>query len=183
MNGKRSNNLIVIENGGLSTYLLDDRLVWEVGRPSKDNMPDIKLYSATVSRKHGRFQNMDGVWFYLDNNGKNGTVYNEKHIEAGLRGRVKPVMLEHGDIFIFGGGMEAVINSKTIWARYSTRYFGTDWRVVDTKGVESFRFADEEGITELEKPPKGTVVEKRNGLAIYMGDVTYLAGEIRLTSN
>ena len=37
--------------------------------------------SIPKSRKHGRFENMDGIWFYLDNNGKNGTVYNDKHID------------------------------------------------------------------------------------------------------
>ena len=64
MNGKKSRNgnqLIVIENGQLSTYTLDDRLVWEVGRASKDNLPDIRLHSETVSRKHGKFQNIDGI--------------------------------------------------------------------------------------------------------------------------
>ena len=75
MSGNRENTLIVIENGQLTSYDLDNRLIWEVGRPSKDNLPDIKLHSLTVSRKHGRFQNIDGMWFYLDKNGKNGTVW------------------------------------------------------------------------------------------------------------
>ena len=83
MNGRIMNNLIVIENGMLSTYQLDDKNVWEVGRTCKDNVPDIKFHSSTVSRKHGRFQNMDGVWFYIDGNGKNGTVYNDKKNQKG----------------------------------------------------------------------------------------------------
>lgn len=178
MNKKQINNLVVIENGRLDMYLLDDRLVWELGRPTKDSVPDIRLYSATISRKHGRFQNMDGIWFFVDNNGKNGTVYNEKHIETGLHGRVKPILLKNGDIFIFGGDKEAVINSKTVWARFSTHLYGEIWRVMDTRGTVRLHIDDGQTVTTLQQPPKGTVVEKENGLVIYMGDVTYLAGEV-----
>ena len=178
MNGKKGNSLIIIENGQLRTYFLDDRLTWEVGRPSKDNQPDIKLYSATVSRKHGRFQNMDGIWFYLDNNGKNGTVYNNKHIKAGLNGRVKPVMLKDGDVFIFGGDEQAVINCKTIWAMFSTHGCEEHWRVTDTKGYTELAFTNGEKVTRYEKPAKGTIVKQGDAIAVYMGDITYLSGEI-----
>lgn len=112
MYGKKGNNLIIIENGQLTSYMLDDKNVWEVGRPSKENIPDIKLHSATVSRRHGKFQNLDGEWFYLDYNGKNGTVYNQKHIRPGINGRVRPVMLEDGDLFVFGGGEKQVLNYR-----------------------------------------------------------------------
>lgn len=178
MRGNRTNTLIVIENGQLVSYDLDNKLVWEVGRPSKDNSPDIKLHSLTVSRKHGRFQNIDGMWFYLDNNGKNGTVYNGKHVTAGIRGRIKPIAMKNGDILIFGGGEEATINCKTIWAMFSERNFSEKWRVEDTKGLETIAFTDGNDTTKLEKPEKGTVVEKEDGIAIYMGDITYLAGDI-----
>ncbi|MCR5303208.1 MAG: FHA domain-containing protein, partial [Lachnospiraceae bacterium] len=79
MHGEKGNSLIVIESGSQTTYYLDDRRVWNVGRASKDNVPDIRLHSTTASRKHGKFENIDGIWFYLDSNGKNGTVYNGKH--------------------------------------------------------------------------------------------------------
>lgn len=178
MLGKKGNSLVVIENGQLTTYSLDDKVTWEVGRPSKENMPDIKLYSTTVSRQHGRFQNMDGVWFYVDRLGKNGTVYNGKHVMPGLRGKVKPITMNDGDILIFGGGEEAVINSKTIWAMFSERKFDERWRIEDTKGFNRISFTDGKQSTVYEKPAKGTVVEKEDGIAIYMGDVTYLIGDI-----
>lgn len=181
MHGKKGNNLIVIENGQLTTYPLDDKNKWELGRPSKDNIPDIKLHSATVSRKHGRFQNMDGVWFYMDYNGKNGTVYNDKHIQAGLNGRVKPVILSDGDVFVFGGSSETVINYKTIWAMFVTKAYDDCWRVVDSKGLTTLQFADGDNITVLENPDKGTVIDKNNGIAIYMGDLTYMLGNMEVT--
>lgn len=177
MNG---NSLVVIENGQLSTYALDDKLLWKIGRPSKDNMPDIKIYSATVSRTHGELQNMDGLWFYIERSGKNGTVYNNKHIVAGLNGRVKPIMLKDGDILIFGGGEETSINHKTVWAMYTTKAFNERWRVIDTKDYSVISIMDGEKATRLENPEKGVVIEKTNGLAIYMGEVTYLAGDVSL---
>ena len=112
MRNKKGNNLIIIENGQLTSYVLDDKKIWEIGRPSKENMPDIRLHSATVSRKHGKFQNVDGVWFYLDYNGKNGTVYNKKHITPGLKGNRKPIILNDGDTFVFGGGEEESLIAK-----------------------------------------------------------------------
>lgn len=33
----------------------------------------------------------------------------------------------------------------------------------------------------VNRPEKGTVIEKENGIAIYMGDVTYLAGDMEMT--
>ena len=181
MNGRKSNNLIVIENGQISTYSLDDKLQWNVGRPSKENNPDIKLYSVTVSRKHGSFRNMDGIWFYVDGNGKNGTVYNKKRINAGLNGRVKPVMLSDGDILVFGGGEEEVINSATIWAMFSNKELDNLWKVADTKGYEEIVFSDGRKENRYRKPDKGMVVNLENGMAIYMGDITYLSGNIELT--
>jgi pSer/pThr/pTyr-binding forkhead associated (FHA) protein len=170
------NKLIVIENGQLISYTLDDKLVWDVGRPSKDNMPDIRLHSATVSRRHGRFQNVDGVWFYYDKNGKNGTVYNGMRMKPGIRGRVRPVALKDKDVLIFGGGEAAVINSRTIWALFTEKTFDDRWRVEDTKAMTKFTVSDGAQTCSFEKPEKGTVIELDGGMAIYMGDVTYLTG-------
>lgn len=180
MNGKGGSQLIVIENGQLNTYALDDRLVWELGRASKGNLPDIRLYSDTVSRKHGKFQNMDGEWFYVDYYGKNGTVYRSKRIAAGANGRVKPIMLKDRDVFIFGGGEAAVINHKTVWAMFVTHGSDERWCVADTKGKSLLTFTDGTVTVTREKPDKGTVIDLDHGMAIYMGDITYLAGDITL---
>lgn len=180
MCARKANNLILIENGQIFSYDLDDKNSWEIGRPSKDNIPDIKLHSVTVSRKHGKFQNMDGIWFYLDHKGKNGTVYNHKHLETGLNGRIKPVMLNDGDIFVFGGGKEEVINCKTIWAMYVTKAFEEEWRIVDSKRYKTFQFISCDGCTTMNAPKKGFVLEKETGIAIYMGDLTYLIGDMEV---
>ena len=181
MSSKNSNNLIVIENGQIKTYLLDDKLKWDIGRPTKDNNPDIKLYSTTISRRHGSFQNVDGVWFYLDGNGKNGTVYNKKRIKSGLNGRVKPVILSDGDVLVFGGGEEEVINSATIWTMYVSRELDSAWRVADTKGYQELVFTNKHKKCRFCAPDKGTVVDMEDGIAIYMGDITYLSGNIEIS--
>ena len=178
MLGKKGNSLVVIENGQLTTYSLDDKVSWEVGRPSKENIPDIIFHSTTVSRQHGRFQNLDGIWFYIDRLGKNGTVYNGRHVKPGIKGKVKPIILNSGDVLIFGGGEEAVINSKTIWAMFYERKFEERWRVEDTKGIERLTFTDGYHSNIYEEPVKGTVIEMENGMAIYMGDFTYLVGDV-----
>ena len=54
MYSKKANTLIVIEKGLLTTYDLDERESWMVGRVSGTNQPDIALNSPTVSRKHGQ---------------------------------------------------------------------------------------------------------------------------------
>lgn len=181
MHGRKSNQLIVIENSQITNYVLDDKVAWEVGRPSGDNRPDIRLHSATVSRRHGKFQNVDGVWFYVDYSGKNGTVYNNKKITTGINGRVKPIILSDGDVFVFGGGEEAVINPKTIWALYLTRDLGTEWRTVDTKDYKEVYIQTADKTVHLDQPDKGTVIEEPDGIGIYMGDITYLLGDIRVT--
>ena len=138
MRGNKKNNLIVIENGQLSSYLLDDKLLWDIGRPSKGNKPDIKLYSPTVSRKHGRLQNIDGMWFYIDKKGKNGTVYNGKYVTTGIRGRIKPIFLSSGDVLIFGGGEEPTINCKTIWSIFLQNDFEERWSFLYNSNIRNF---------------------------------------------
>lgn len=175
------NQLIVIENGQLDAICLDDKPHWEVGRGSPDCRPDIRLHSLTVSRKQGRFQNMDGCWCYVDYSGKkNGTYHNQKRLSKGLGGRVKPVMLSDGDTLIFGSGDSPVLNGKTTLALFYTKSMEGQWRASDTRNVQQLEFFDGVQLIRLEKPVRGTVVEQENGIAIYMGDITYLLGKTQL---
>lgn len=180
MSGKKENSLIIIENGQIKTYDLDNKTEWYLGRPSKDNIPDIKLHLNTVSRKHGKFQNIDGVWFYMDYNGKNGTVYNHKRIRAGRNGRISPLMLENGDVFVFGGGEEERIGCKTVFGLFSTKSFDSDFRTVDSKGYDKLEFKSGTKTSCFSSAKKGFVLEEEEGIAIYMGDLTYLSGKMEL---
>lgn len=91
-------------------------------------------------------------------------------------------MLNDGDVFIFGGAGEAVINSRTVWALYTTHFYNGGWRVEDTKNMTGLIFSGGGQSTCLTKPEKGTVVSHENGMAIYMGDITYLSGNIAVSA-
>ena len=104
--------LIVKEAGQMTTYRLDEKKVWMVGRVSKSGTPDVRLTSSTVSRTHGRIMYMDGSWFYVDNNSKNGTTYNGEQLKPGLNGRLKPIIIKDGDSIILGGSAELTFRRK-----------------------------------------------------------------------
>ena len=155
MYSKIANTLIVIERGLLTTYSLDDRESWTVGRVSGTNQPDIALNTPTVSRNHGQFRKMNGIWFYLDHNGKNGTVYNSRHLEPGIKGREKSMFV--------------------------TRVFDGGFKRLDTGSFSSIEIRDGEDVTRYTDPDKGTAVIKKNGVAIYMGGYAYISGNLRMT--
>lgn len=178
MYGKINNNLLVIEDDNLDVYELDHKAAWEVGRPSPAAVPDIRLYTATVSRRHGKFQNMDGVWFYLDYNGKNGTAYNGKKITSGLRGRTKPLLLTDGDILVFGGSADTVPGPGSVWAMYLQQRFAGDWHAADTMGFRGITVITSTGRLQYEKPERGMIVKQEDGMLLYLGDVAYMAGNI-----
>lgn len=180
MNTNNQNSLIVIENGQLNMYCLDDRQTWEVGRGSPDFRPDIRLHTATVSRKHGKFQNVDGCWCYIDYYGKNGTMYNNRPILRGLGKRIRPVMPEDGSIFLFGSRESCSIGNQTVWAMFSTQCGEESWRAADTRNTQVLAFSDGNHVLRLEKPEKGTVIRQNHGVGIYMGDITYLYGATQL---
>ena len=169
MYSKIANTLIVIERGLLTTYSLDDRESWTVGRVSGTNQPDIALNTPTVSRNHGQIRKM------------NGTVYNSRHLEPGIKGREKPVILSEGDILIFGGGKEAVVHRKTVWSMFVTRVFDGGFKRLDTGSFSSIEIRDGEDVTRYTDPDKGTAVIKKNGVAIYMGGYAYISGNLRMT--
>ncbi len=171
------NELVVLENNKICIYDLDDRAEWSVGRPTKDNDPEIKLYSPSVSRKHGQFQNIEGIWFYLDGNRKNGTTHNSKCVKTGIGGRIKPVILEDGDTLVFGRSSESRITEKTAWAVFLTKGFD-GCRAVDTKNMRNLTFTDGQDVTMLKNPAVGTVIRQDKGLGIYMGDISYVLGNM-----
>lgn len=179
---KSANTLVVIEQGNIKTYSLDDRLKWNVGRPSKENMPDIRLHARTVSRQQGCFENVDGIWFYVDSFGKNPTFLNGKKIEKVFGSGIRPVLLEDRDVLIFGGGDRPDINPKTVWAVFFERMIDDSWRVEDTNGIEKLSFSDGSHSEVFKNSHIGMIIDNENGIAIYMGDITYLNGNINVTA-
>lgn len=173
---RKENHLVLIECGKLTNILLDNKNSWEFGRLAED----IRVNSPTVSRQHGRFENIDGIWCYYDKKGKNGTAYNGKKIALGMNGRIKPIMLKHRDILIFGGSDRVILSDKIVWAIFLEKSYETDWTIVDTKAVKRITVASGTEISVFNNLDIGAVIEKEEGIAIYMGDTTYLHGNISI---
>ncbi len=166
-----AHSLIVIEGGAIRSYYLEDKSKWEIGRINSEAVPDIELHTPTISRRHGVLRNMDGIWYYKDHNGKNGTCFNGRHMEGK---RINFTEVKDGDVFIFGTAKAPVIDHRTVWALFSDIYY-EDWRIVDTKDHHRFHFQNALETREFKNPEKGLVVSMRDGLGIYMGDVTFVS--------
>lgn len=97
--------LIILENKQVFSYLLDTHSTWFLGRSESDRRSDeISISSGIVSREHGELRNIEGQWFYVDNpRNKNGTFHNGVRIPRPLTGIRQPVFLESGDVLQVGG--------------------------------------------------------------------------------
>lgn len=179
MNVKR-NKLIIIENGKLKEIYLDQKQKWIIGRGTEEQEADIKLYSSTISRVHGFFQSMNGTWMYIDRYGKNGTIYNHKYIEKAANGRIRPYLLHDGDQFLFGSrGME-VFNAKTVWGIFLKDDLDYHWDVLDTKGCTHLYIEDHQTKSEIDLHDKGFFYRSMQGALIYIGDLAYVSGNLKL---
>ena len=168
--------LIIIEQDKFKMYRLDDKVSWEIGRASKDGVPEIELVTPTISRPHGIFKNKGGIWLYSDYCKLNGTTCNGIPFTLSNNRKV----LEDGDVFVFGGHGSSVVNSQTVWGMYLKRELGDLYFAIDTSREKVLRFTDGETTTKFVRPEKGTVADKGKGVGIYMGDYTYLFGDIWL---
>lgn len=92
---------VVMFEGKVTEYELEQKNRWLVGRPWPGNTPadtpDIPLYSQIAGRKQGEFAQMDGRWYYINRSKTNPTLYNNAPIEDGMGGRPNPVQLRNGD--------------------------------------------------------------------------------------
>ena len=183
MNGCKGNYLTVVENGRIAEYCLDDKKEWSLGRADGENIPDIRLESTTISRQHGTFGNIDGLWVYFDNYGKNGTVMNGKPLNKGIGGLKKAEILQDGDVFVFGGAGRDVICRGTVWAYFFENSSGHEWRRVDTRDCTGLIFSAGTEKQEFDNPEKGMVLEFDEGTVIYMGNYTFLSGNARGETN
>lgn len=174
------NQLVVIENSRFSVLDLSARPQWSVGRVSRDNQPDIAFESKTISRSQGSFASEDGIWFYSDFS-RNGTMHNGVLIEGGLGGRIRSVMLEDGDILLFGSGNSREITEQTGFALYIEGRGWDNWRGISARDNKVFSVAiGSEPEIPVENPEKGTVRLGREGAVLFMGETIYLGGEASL---
>lgn len=129
--------LVVLENGRIRVYPLDQRPKWLLGRSSQGNAPDIPFSSRIVSRQHGWLMGMDEEWYFVDNpRNRNGTYLNGTRIERPLSGIRKPVTLRDGDVLRVDSG-EAEWESDIAVMLYTTREVQGNWAVYPLNGVQT----------------------------------------------
>ena len=89
-------------------------------------------------------------------------------------------MVSPGDVFVFGGGEDAVVSPATVWAFFRTRYYDAPWRAMDSRGCSKFLIVDGDIRMKLAEPEPGSVVECEHGMVIYMGALTYVIGPLKV---
>jgi phage pi2 protein 07 len=90
-------------------------------------------------------------------------------------------MLNNGDVFVFGGGNTEVINSKTAWGLFLERRYDGEWSTMDSAGYKKLHFRSGNNERVLLEPEKGKVIDMEGGIAIYMGNLTYMSGDMKMT--
>ena len=96
--------IVVIEDAGITPYTFRDRDSLRFGRRSSGSLPDVAVSSPFVSRDHGQFIRINASWFYCDKGSKNGTYLRDRILKGGMRGRLNPVLMNHGDVLIVSSG-------------------------------------------------------------------------------
>lgn len=119
--------LVILEQGDVQCYRLDEAAQWSLGRKTPKNNPDIALKSSVVSRCHGTFLLVDDQWFYCDQGSLNGTVYNGKKVRCGLNRRIMPVMLKNGDVLRIDHSSAGKSDPRGVWMLFSTERIPGKW--------------------------------------------------------
>ena len=115
--------IIIKEHGNERNIILDDRARWTFGRKAGKWEPDISVSAAYVSRMHGEFCCINGVWMYFDRGSSNGTYVNGRILKPGIGGSVRPHVLQNGDVLCVDISAPESLESEDIseeglWIKY-----------------------------------------------------------------
>lgn len=133
--GSSGAKLVVLENGRVRVFALDQKQQWLLGRAARSGTPDIPFQSKIVSRRHGWLMGMDEEWYYVDNpRNLNGIFLNGRRIERPLSGTRKPVTLKDGDVLRIDSG-EAGLEGEIVVMLYTTRNVKGNWAVYPLEEV------------------------------------------------
>lgn len=143
-----SANLVVLEDGAVRSYPLNENQIWKIGRKNPESENDIELESKIVSRKHGQIQSVDGEWYYIENGSLNGTYYNGSKIKANDHGEFDAVKLSNGDILRIDSDSLDYPEERGVFFLFTTEGIGNQWKTVTLNKKEiSFGRNEENDIT------------------------------------
>ncbi len=140
--------MIVFENETITKWMLTSKNRWTIGRQCPANYPDISLKSDIAGRKHGELIYVSNEWFFMDMGSINGTYYNGEKIRDRINGKIKPVLLNNGDILRIDAddlnnpderGILMIFTTDSIYDRWvkcslnknKTYYIGRDFKECD----------------------------------------------------
>ena len=93
----RSATLLILERGK-PVRIIKLNGDMRLGREAPETYSDITLRSSIVSRNHGDFSYVEGVYYYKDNNSLNGTFLNGKKMEPYNERGTRSIALHDGDV-------------------------------------------------------------------------------------
>lgn len=96
---QKSPRLIILQAGQVQQVALEEKEQWLIGRTCPQHTgADIAVPSPIVSRQHGWFRKVEGVWYYCDNQKNlNGTYYNGQFLPRSHNDKPTAVELKDGD--------------------------------------------------------------------------------------
>lgn len=141
--------LVVLEERKIRNYDLGKRHKWTFGRECPENYPDIAVYSPIVGRKHGEFLCINEEWFYIDQGSRNGTWHNGKKISLGLNGKVRPVMLNDGDILRVDADNLDTPDGRGIWIFFTTTNIAGTWENYSFLGKDKITVGRDEDCCDI----------------------------------
>lgn len=144
--------LLVLEQGKIRHYELEEKKRWTIGRTATGNTPDIPLSSSIASRVHGEIALVDSEWFYFDLGSLNGTLYNGKKVKKGLNGRICPVMLKNGDILQIDRSNVDKADPRSVWMLFSTEGISGEWSYYSLSGRDTTVIGREAARCDLVQP-------------------------------
>lgn len=172
--------LVVLEEGTIQSYSLEEKQQWSMGRKAPGNSPDIVLLSAIAGRKHGNFLCMDGNWFFVDGGSINGTYYNGQKVERSTDDSVRPVPLRNGDVLRIDSSDLSQPDKRGVWMLFTTDPIGKQWiNYPLDKHSDTYIGRDEECCQIVWEQPyisrKHAKITYMNG-SYYISDCKSLAG-------
>ena len=113
-----------------------------LGRESKTGTADIRLDSGIASRNHGEFifEDVEGVYYYRDNNSLNGTFYNGAKLEQLNERGSRAVRLSDGDVLRIDCDNLTNPRSDAVIIIFSTRFSADEaWDRFSLEGQSSVK--------------------------------------------
>lgn len=122
--------LIILEDGQIQSYSLNQKKEWTFGRFNREYRPNITMHSEIVSRRHAMFFKSNDEWYYQEEGSLNGTWYNGRKLQVEPDGNYRPVRLKNGDVLRIDSSNLDRPDENGVWMLFSTEVTNDNWNIV-----------------------------------------------------